>query len=51
MAHDSTETHNTTFAGGANHGLQQGSFSGQQTNHFHMAGVGKELLLELVLQD
>ncbi|ERF75281.1 hypothetical protein EPUS_00073 [Endocarpon pusillum Z07020] len=36
--HHAAETFNTTFAGRTNHGLQQGSFSGQQTNNFYAAG-------------
>ncbi|KAK5189805.1 hypothetical protein LTR92_010265 [Exophiala xenobiotica] len=38
MAHDTTKSSNTTFAGSINYGLQQGIFSGQQTNHFYTGG-------------
>ncbi|KAK5321235.1 hypothetical protein LTR93_006478 [Exophiala xenobiotica] len=38
MAHDTTKSSNTTFAGSMNYGLQHGIFSGQQTNHIYMGG-------------
>ncbi|KAK5553028.1 hypothetical protein LTR46_009104 [Exophiala xenobiotica] len=38
MAHDTTKSSNTTFAGSMNYGLQHGIFSGQQTNHIYTGG-------------